>query len=177
MGLFGKERVSEAEAAAVFVGSILLSVQKNWPQITSQFTPFLRRVPEHLNSEWSQYEFALASIALQIQALPNLLPPDQAERVRSFVFACLAAPELGSEPLEVIELYENAWKAAIAAAEPPCLAPVLYERLQLRDYTAPVTLGKAQFVSPLLLAAMEGAITYHGGPWWKSYLAEHKLAA
>ena len=41
MGLFGKKKLSEPDAAAAFVNTIVLSVKENWPSIASKLDELL----------------------------------------------------------------------------------------------------------------------------------------
>ena len=56
----------------------------------------------------------MAVLAIQMQALPNLLPADQAERLRSRVLSFLSPEEVGTKGIESVQAYEQAWTAAIA---------------------------------------------------------------
>ena len=176
MGLFGKPTISEKDAAGRFVLSILRGVRETWPQITGQFSPFLDSDAEQLQSPWAQFEFGVASIAIQIQALQNLLPTDQARRVRGYIVACLSAPDLGSVPVESLAAYERAWLDAPEQGEMPfnAVASVLYDHLGL---DCSVTVGGARLKDPLLIMAMGGAVTTFGGPWWKSLISKYRLVA
>ncbi len=131
-----KPGITEQAAARHFVMDFVENVEKNWPSIHSTLTclPGAERLFDHVSGEWVQFEFAFASIALEMQALPNLLASDQAQRVRDHVMGRLGTtPDIGDLAVEAIKVYELAWKNALAKLEPPFgeVASAFYDRLGL----------------------------------------------
>lgn len=137
MGWFRKSKTSELELARQFTLGILRYVQQEWGTIAPQLRPGYCGPTDRLNGTWPQVYFALAVIAAQMHALPNLFPSDQAARIRGHVLAILGnLPELGDYRLQTIEAFDEAWEGALAASEPPWgnVAAVLFDLLQLRIY-------------------------------------------
>ena len=126
------------------------------------------------DDQYASFEFVLAVIATQIQALPNLLPSDQANRIREHVIHCVSSPDLKSYPRETIQEYESAWNQSLQQGEPPFygIASVLFDKLECRSS---MELGSASFKSPLLLMALSQKVVTLGGPWWKTLTQEYKL--
>jgi hypothetical protein len=174
MGLFGKSKISELDAASQFVLTMLSGVEQGWQAITTEFAPLIGSKAAKLNNPWAQHEFMLAVISSQLQALPNLFPPDQARRMRAHALAMLTTPELGSEPCEMIQAYEQAWKNALHNSEAPfgAMASILYDRLRL---VASVEIGGERFKSPLLLMAMGMAVTSFKVGWWKNLQSSYRV--
>jgi hypothetical protein len=135
MGLFGKKKLSEIEVAGQFVLVVTKGVQRHWPEIVNELKSILQAEDFISDDRYASFEFALAVIASQIQALPNLLPSDQARRIREYVMQCLSSPELGSYPREAIQEYQNAWNQSLQQGEPPFygIASVLFEKLECRS--------------------------------------------
>ena len=113
MGLFGKEKLSEVEVAGQFVISIMKPIQQEWPKVAAELTRMLQLKQPISTDQYAAFEFAIAVIALQIQALPNLLPPAQAGRIREHVMQCISSPDLGSYPREAIDAYQSAWNQCL----------------------------------------------------------------
>jgi hypothetical protein len=176
VGLFGKNKVQEVVAAAQFVQDILIGVHKDWPTITGSFRPLMKLEVQKLDSPWAQFEFALASLATQVQALPNLLPADQTKRMRQHIISCLSSPELGTAGVEGLQAYEAAWARALQAAKLPHeeVASILFDRLDLQSS---VELGGTMFKAPLLLMALAGQVVTFRGAWWKTFLSTNRLVA
>ena len=178
MGLFGKKKLSEIQSAGQFVLMVTKNVQHNWPEIAKDLNSILMLHAENTISDdhLAGFEFALAVIATQLQALPNLLPSDQANRIRDHVMQCISSPDLGSYPREVIQEYQNAWDQSIQEGEPPFygIASVLFDKLECRSV---VKLGGSSFNDPLLLDALSEKVVTFGGPWWKTVTQKYKLVS
>lgn len=174
MGLFGKKKLSEIEAAGQFVLMVTKGVQQHWPGIDSELKAMFLSGDSISDDQYASFEFVLAVIATQIQALPNLLAADQASRVREYVMRCISSPELGEYPREAIQEYQNAWEQALQQGESPfhAIAAVLSDKLECRSS---VELGEARFKSPLLLMALSEKVVTFGGPWWKTMAQEYKI--
>lgn len=174
MGLFGKEKLSEVEAAGMFVISILRPIQQEWPGVAAELTRMLQLAQPLPTDQYAAFEFALAVIALEIQAIPNLLPPSQASRIREYVLRGLSSPDLGSYPLGALHEYQNAWNQSLQEAELPCygIASVLFDKLSCQST---VKLGDAKFKDPLLLMALSEKFVIFGGAWWKKAIQRYKL--
>ena len=112
MALFGKKKISEKVAAEIFVASIFRQVDERWPGFIVRLCEDLGVEPQKLDpdSTKSKLLLALAVIALQMQALPNLLPSDVAIRVRSYVLESLKTRGLGSLLMDTIQELESEWK-------------------------------------------------------------------
>lgn len=126
------------------------------------------------DQQYAGFEFMLAVIACQTQALPNLLPTDQAQRIRKHIMQCLSSPELGNYPSETIHEYQIAWDRSLQQGEPPYfgIAAILFDKLECKST---VKLGDASFKSPLLLMALSEKIVTFGGPWWKTVTKKYRL--
>lgn len=105
------KKMSEKEAATLFFEGSLATVNKNWKDISA----FLEKVMEtKIDDEVaSKFEYAMALIAIQMQALPKLLQLPQALRVRNHLMEYLAAKgEEGRFAIDLIKKYEDAWNYA-----------------------------------------------------------------
>lgn len=174
MGLFGKKKLPELEAAGQFVLMITKGVQQHWSGIANDLKDMFNAGEPILDEQYASFEFVLAVIACQIQALPNLLQADEARRIRQYIIQCISSPELGDYPSEAIQEYQNAWDQSLQQSEPPFygIAAVLFDKL---DCQSTVKRGDASFKSPLLLMALSEKIVTFGGPWWKSVTQKYKL--
>lgn len=174
MGLFGKKKLTEIEAAGQFVLMVTKGVQQQWPQIVKELKGMFPAEDAISNDQYASFEFVLAVITCQIQALPNLLSADQASRIREYVMQCISSPELGDYPREAIREHQTAWDQSLQNGEPPFygIASVLFDKLQCRSS---VELGDAKFKSPLLLLALSEKVVTFSGPWWKTVTQQYKL--
>lgn len=190
-----KAKASEREVAAAFVVDLVTKARDQWPAIIEQLRGLVPTV-DALEVPTAKSEYALACIAVQMQALPNLLSPEQASRICRYALACLATDALddltgaesisllpyrlaaalpGEGPADALERYQATWDEALRAVEPPqyAVASLLLDRLELE--TAVVNVGDQRIKDPLVLIALGGAIVTCGGPWWKKALSSLRL--
>lgn len=105
------KKMNEKEAAVQFFDVSLAAVEKNWKELSA----FLEKIMEtKIEDETaSKFEYAMALVAVQMQALPKLLPLPQALRVRNHLMEYLAAKaEEGRFAIDLIKKYEDAWNYA-----------------------------------------------------------------
>jgi len=174
MDLFGKEKLREIEAAGQFVLMVTKGVQQHWSTFANELKGMFQAENSVSDDQYDSFEFVLAVIACQIQALPNLLPADQASRIRENVMQCISSPDLGECPREAVQEYQNAWDQSLQQSEPPFfgIASVLFDKLGCQS---DLEIGGASFKDPLILMALGEKIITFGGPWWKTVTQKYKL--
>jgi len=177
MGLSGKKELSEIEAAGQFVLWVCESVKQQWPKISNEINTMFKEIgiEDALSEEnLDAFEFILAVTAIQVQALPNLLPSDQALRIREIIIQCISSPDLGSYPRETIEEYQSAWDQSPQQGNRPWdgIASVLYDKL---DFRSNVKLGSTNIKNPFVLMALGEKVLKFGGPYWKTVTEKCEL--
>jgi len=174
MDVFGKKKITESEAAGKFVITIARSAQEYWPSIAKELNQLVQSNKAISEDQYASFEFGLAVIATQIQALSNLLKQEQANRIRKYILECVSSPELGSYPRETIEEYQTVWDSSLEQGEPPYygIASVLFDKLECEDT---VELGGDNFKSPILLMALSEQVVKFGGPWWQNVIEKYKI--
>jgi hypothetical protein len=174
MGFLGKKKIKEIEAAGQFVMAIMRGVQEYWPSVAQELNQLFQSDEAISEDQHAGFEFSLAVISSQIQALPNLLNKQQADRIREYILQCISSPELGSYPRDAIEDYQTAWDASLKEGEPPFygISAVLFDKLGCEDS---VEIGGNRFKDPLLLMALSEKVVTFGGPWWKNMLQEYEI--
>jgi hypothetical protein len=75
--------MGEAETARLFVYTIMRQVRESWPGVLPQLTKLgsSESALARLDEEPAQWELILAAIALDLGALKNLFPEEQARRL------------------------------------------------------------------------------------------------
>src|SRR3989338_6226824 len=171
---FKKHKLTEREVAGQFVLVVMKGVRERWPEIAKQLKELFSEESSIFTNQSAPVEFSLAVVASQIQALPNLLPSDQANRIRDYILKCVSSSELEEYPREAIQEYQNAWDRSLKKAEPPFygIASVLYDKLGCQSITKQ---GNEKFKSPLLLMALSEKVVTFGGPWWKNAILENEI--
>ncbi len=161
-----RQKLAEGAAAAQFSMSVLEQAKKHWPQISHELTELLRLEEPLASDDWAGYDFALAAMAVGMQALPNLLPTDQAARIREYVLQSISAPELGTYPRDTVQEYQRAWDELLSNNEPPHygVASVLYDKLKCDSV---VDIKPEKLKDPLLLMALAEKVIECDAGWWK----------
>ena len=177
MGLFGKKKVAEHQAAGAFVVGVLQHARGAWPMVVEQHKALLAKKGDVLADDaWAAFEFAVAVLVVESQAIANVLPADQAERVVSFVLRSIDSPDLKGQGSEAFGQYSDAWTGALEDNEMPfnAVAAVLYDRLELDAQTQ---IGEQAFKDPLIIMALGAAVVSTGGGWWKRFLNDNRLVS
>lgn len=176
MGFFGKTKKSELEAATAFVLTFFEHGQAHWPSIRADLQILDPQFAILAKDKVAAYELTLAAIASHLHAVENLLPADQASRVRAHVLECLSRASTSNYPREAIAEYDAAWDNSLSQVEPPFIgvASVLYDKLRL---SSSVSVGTAVFKNPYVTMALGGAVVQFAGPWWKNYVETYRIVA
>lgn len=174
MALFGKKKIKEIEAAGQFVMSITRGVQQYWSSIAKELNELPSNDKPILEDKYAAFEFCLAVIACQIQALPNLLNEKQAWRIREYILQCISSPDLGSYPKDTIAEYQTAWNNSLKHGELPIygIASVLFDKIECESM---FEMGGTKFKNPVLLMALGEKVVTSGGAWWKNIIAKCKI--
>ena len=171
----GKRSIAEHRAAASFVTDTIENAERAWPSVVEQLkSSFQLDIADLASDNWAMFEFGLAVLAIESQAIANLMPSEQATRILSWVVRYLDGPELEGAGKESFKAYGEAWTKAVEEADIPftAVASVLCDRL---EFDATVDAGTIVFKNPLVLTALGGAIVTTGGGWWKRLTKEYKV--
>lgn len=103
-----KKKMGEKEAAALFIDMSLMAVDKSWKELSAFLEKLLdTKFEDELTTK---FEYAMALVAVQMQALPKLFPMAQALRVRNHLMEYLQSKsEEGRYAIDLIKKYEEAW--------------------------------------------------------------------
>ena len=174
MGLFGKSKSTEAEAVSRFVSELAASMKRQWPAIAGQLKMASTDNEFMKEERHADFEFLLAAYAVQLRALRNVLPADQAARVRGHFDACIGVALPGGYAESAIGEYDKAWDEAAAAGEMPFhgTASMLFKKLGCRDT---VSAGSQTFMNPVLLTAFGAILVDFEIGWWKNAAARHNI--
>ena len=170
------KEVTEFEAASQFVMTILKDSKKKWPSIAQELNQLLRPKKKFSRKQSAAMEFSFAVIALQIQALPNLLEQGQAKRILEYILKIISTPELGTYPREIIKKYQDAWAASLESAELPIygIASVLFDALECKDIKK---MGDDYYIKNtiVLMALAEQVNNFGNLSWWKNLTERYKI--
>lgn len=165
-----RRKVSEEIAAAEFVFSMVIQTEKHWGDICKSIS--------HLNPDYIKlsknqqaiHEFAMAKIAIQMQALPNVIEKTQAFSIKSKISKTLT--KLNPSLLNRVECYEKALTSNsdfMIGVEQLCI--------EIHNRMATPCLTTSGFISPLYITTITLALIKADGGYWKNYAARHKIFA
>ena len=80
-----KKNHTEQEAAAIFVGSSFRNTQHAWPTVYNSLKEFREEKFVVADESRAAFDLGLAAIALDLQAVKNLFPVEQADRIENWV--------------------------------------------------------------------------------------------
>jgi len=174
--LFGKRKVTEAEAVFAFKRIVMSRVEESWPELKVHLAgPLIRAQPERLDNETSMVEFAFAAIALQAQLLNAKMPSDQVQRVEQLFLSPSGDSELAKRANEVVCFYDRAWKQALRSGESPVMAVAdhLHERLAC---ATTVTFGDVTYAGASGVYGLSALLMRFGyNDWWNVLLSKFRL--
>ncbi|MDO8459956.1 MAG: hypothetical protein Q7S74_02515 [Nanoarchaeota archaeon] len=110
-----KKQITEQEVASLFILYLTKEAQDAWPSIKKSLEDtFKERFIVTEEDMVASYDLALAVIAQDLQALKNLFPKDQAERIEKWVLKSLADTEdWGEYAVHEVEKYSNAFQKSL----------------------------------------------------------------
>ena len=166
------------EVAGSFIVDTFEENKREWPATRGELRTLF---PESfivddgdLDDEVAEFHFGLARIAVEMQALRNLLPAALARRIRGDILTILGSQDgkASSSALFVIGI-DDAWSAALASDSNPMTSAgiALYRALELEQE---IEIDGVPFASPTAVAMLTGLALSQVG-WWRRYLANHSL--
>lgn len=104
MPLF-KKKLTEQEAALHFIGSIMSEASSAWPTICEELKDIFQEEFVLEREKMANLDLSLAAIALDLQAIKNLFPNIQAERIEKWVYECFNTGDWGEYAVEEVKKY------------------------------------------------------------------------
>ena len=169
-----KKKVTEMEAASLFLIPILKNSKEKWPFIAEKLNKLFEH-KEFKKTQFAAMEFCFAVIALQTLALPNLLELEKAERILEYILTMISNPELGTYPRDMIKKYQDEWNAYFKRSEPPYygIASVLYDALECKKI---YEVGDEKYKDPIVLMLLaEEVMMFSDLKWWKDLIENYDI--
>ena len=177
MGLFGKKKLSEKEAARIFVLSILDNMQDGWRTFHSALQEILGQQIE-IDSPKIASEFMVCMTVIHLQSLLSLFPREQANRLRQYVVDGLCFNEHGISLTEIIAKYQQAWDLKSGGNNPFApMSAVLLTFLERIGYAKRVSAGDEEFVHPGVLMALGHIFMKSVKPTWKDIASDYRVVS
>lgn len=113
MALF-KKKLDEQEAAIHFMSTVIEEAKGRWPNIYQVLKEAHGEKFKIDDEEMAKFDLVLAAIAQGLQAVKNLFPKDQAERIKRFVLQYgFTEKDLNAYALSEIKQYSEQFQEAV----------------------------------------------------------------
>lgn len=174
MSLF-KKRLTEQEAACLFVLDILKEAQGTWPTIHIQLKETFKEGFVLEDEEMAAFDLALAAIAQDVQAVRNLFPKDQAERIQKWILKSVDSEAWGEYAIDEIKNYGIEFTKNIqnieTGGDPLSAIPTrLLQRWlgkNIQNFEVVMNGKKTGIISPLLVMMVSNILAAFLGIWKK----------
>lgn len=183
MGLFGKSKISEADAVGRVLTSTLEHTAKNWAALLRAYggenpAKIFPGYPESFRKQGISMFFGITVLVAESRAIPNLFPADQAARLRSRTLALLQALEKHSgidlHSTEYFDAVDRVWNEAIRrnTSLVDGLGEVLFDVCQLERT---FEFGGERHRDPLTVKALGGICIDLAAGRWKDLASNFRV--
>ncbi|MCX5749036.1 MAG: hypothetical protein NTZ10_02150 [Candidatus Saganbacteria bacterium] len=174
MSLF-KKKLTEQEAASHFVLYITKEAQSAWPAIYKSLQDSFKDKFVVEDETMAAFDLALAAIAQDLQAVNNLFPKDQAERIEKWVLKCINTEDWGEYAVGEVKKYGERFQKDIqninAGGDPLSAIPtrLLQQWLgkNIQGFDVEMNGKKTGIISPFLLMMVSSMLAAFLGTWKK----------
>jgi hypothetical protein len=170
---FFKKTVTESVIAAAFVQYVRESVAADWPGIYMKLKASAGERFHVEDEATACVDLILAVIAVDMQALPNLFPGEQAQRLHSWVLSAINTPDYSEYRTSEAEAYSEAWRSALNSVQPIDVLGTIPKRLVLqwkRSGFRDATIA----TSPTFLMSVSAVVMSYMG-FWKDAKKKYKI--
>lgn len=172
MSLF-KKKLTEQEAASHFVLYIIKEAQDAWPTIHKNLKDSFKEKFIIEDEKMAAFDLALAAIAQDLQAVKNLFPKDQAERIEKWVLKCIDTEDWGEYAVDEVKKYGETFQKDIqnisAGGDPLSVIPTrLLQRWlgkNIQNFDVEMSGKKTGIISPVLLMMVSSTLAAFLGTW------------
>jgi len=172
MSLF-KKKLTEQEAASHFVLYIIKEARDAWPTVHKNLKDSFKEKFIIEDEKMAAFDLALAAIAQDLQAVKNLFPKDQAERIEKWVLKCIDTEDWGEYAVDEVKKYGETFQKDIqnisAGGDPLSVIPTrLLQRWlgkNIQNFDVEMSGKKTGIISPVLLMMVSGTLATFLGTW------------
>ena len=174
MSLF-KKKLTEQEAASHFVLYIIKEAQDAWPTIHKSLVDSFKEKFVVEDEKMAAFDLALAAIAQDLQAVKNLFPKDQAERIEKWVLKCIDTEDYGEYAVDEVKKYGEKFQKDVqnisTGGDPLSAIPArLLQRWlgkNIQNFDVEMGGKKTGIISPVLLMMISSTLAAFLGSWKK----------
>jgi hypothetical protein len=179
-----KPILTEQEAAAISVGSALRNTQRAWPSVYRNLREFKEKFIIGDDESTAALNLGLAAIAQDLQAVKNLFPMHQANRIENWVLIWVwnfADTEQRSEyAVDEVKKYGAMFQKELSLGAEFALGAIPGRLLHrwlgggIRNFELEIGGEKSGFIDAMLMAITTSALIDFSG-FWKAIADKRKL--
>ena len=170
-----KTKITEQEAASRYVLYIMTEAQDAWPAIHKSLKDSFKGKFVVEDEKMATFDLALAAIAQDLQAVKNLFPKEQAERIEKWVLKCIDTKDWGEYAVDEVNKYGEEFQKGIqniiADGDPLSAIParLLHRWLgkNIQNFDVEMHGKKTGIISPILLLMISSTLAAFLGSWKK----------
>lgn len=167
------KKLTEQEAALQFVLHITKEAQDAWPTIYKNLKDFFKEKFVIEDETMAVFDLMLAAIAQDLQAVKNLFPAEQAERIEKWVLELIDTEEWGEYAVNEVKKYGEKFQTEVqnvkAGGDPLSAIPArLLQRWlgkNIKNFDVEISGKKTGVIDPIVLTMVSGALTAFLGTW------------
>ena len=176
-----KKKITEQEVAASFVLFSFRGARDYWPKVKKNIQKGFQKISFN-DERKAQLDLALAIIAQEMQAVENLFPQEQAERINRWVLNIINTKEDGEYSYKTTFRYYVKFKKELgnisSGGDPLSVIPgLLLENWlgqDIRNYTLKIKDRQTDILDPLLLSVASGVLSCFLG-YFKGIKEQYKI--
>jgi hypothetical protein len=179
-----KPILTEQEAAAVLVGSSLRNTQHAWPTVYNSLKEVREEKFAVADESSAAFDLGLAAIALDLQAVKNLFPVEQAGRIENWVLTWVwnfaATNGRGGYALDEVKKYGVAFQKESRIGAEFALGAIPGRLLHrwlggtIKNFEFEIGGKKSGFINTMLMSETTSVLIGFSG-FWKAFADKYKL--
>jgi len=168
-----KPSLTERQATMEFCAQSLRTAKTAWPDTYKTFRDTVGRGFIVEDEPTATFDFALAGIALDSQAVWKLFPKEQADRIERLIFKCFESTEWEAYAIHELKEYGDIFQREVDNisndGDPVNAIPIrLLHRLlgdRIRTFYVEMSGTETRYISPVLALMAQDALTPFVGTW------------
>ena len=171
--------VSAERASLLFVESMVHDSKQAWPEVRADLAIIvadaLSTRPTLLDEHWTFHAIALARVGVEMQAVRNLLPASDANRVVDEIFNVLDdISRADRRNASLVRDLDERWTRATTRGVNPTgmIGLTLHDYLDLEEL---IQVNGEEVINPAVLVGLSSLPMRPGLGWWKQYLTTHTI--
>ena len=167
-----KPSMSESGASLNVMNMVFKQADQNWPQLWPALVQLIKESGQPVpKPEFAKFGFTVAALALNLRAVFDLLPREQAERIFKVTMAIFQQqfknPKHFNAIVSTVKKYIDAYNDGIIKIDSPTLevAKLLYYNIGLKNVSHKIVDRTFYAPAPKVSEFLDRSLLYFAGSW------------